>query len=542
LQSVITAIGGLALFLLGMSMMTDGLKTFAGAGLRRLLARGTATPLRGVLSGVAVTALVQSSSAVTIATIGFVNAGMLTLRQALGVVFGTNVGTTMTGWLVSLVGFGWKIDNLALPLLSVGVVLRLAADQNRLRGLGGALSGFGLFFLALSLLQGAFADFAAVHGASLVSAGDGPPGLAAAVGAGILVTTLTQSSSAALAIILSAASSGLVGLPAAAAAVIGANIGTTSTAALAAVRATAAAKRLALGHIAFNLVTGAIALLLLPLVLPIVARLAAALDIGSGAAPFLALFHTSFNVLGVLIMLPLARQLSDRLERWFHTDDENLARPQHLDRTLAGTPALAVAAVDAELHRLGAVAGRLGRLALGAGAGATTDGVARQSAAARELSDAVIRYAAQVQTEAMQAGVADDLARLVRAARYLDEAARLMPRMRALQQARRALDDHVTLSLVRLVVDAAAGVMDALGEEAAGVAARAVAVDLAAGRFESQYAQAKSGVLNAIVQRRVSVDAADDLLDALSATRRLVEQLVKAERMLRSAAPRGVSA
>lgn len=325
---MITAAGGLALFLLGMSMMTDGLKTFAGAGLRQLLAQGTATPLRGVLSGVVVTALVQSSSAVTIATIGFVNAGMLTLRQALGVVFGTNVGTTMTGWLVSLVGFGWKIDNLALPLLTVGVVMRLAADQHRLRGFGDALAGFGLFFLALSLLQGAFADFAAAHGTALVSTGSGLAGLAAAVVAGILVTTLTQSSSAALAIILSAASSGLVDLPAAAAAVIGANIGTTSTAALAAIRATAAAKRLALGHIAFNLVTGAIALLLLPLVLAIVARLAAVLEIGSGAAPFLALFHTSFNVLGVLIMLPLARRLADRLERWFHTEDENLRTGQ----------------------------------------------------------------------------------------------------------------------------------------------------------------------------------------------------------------------
>lgn len=550
LQTVITAAGGLALFLLGMLMMTDGLKTFAGAGLRQMLARGTATPLRGVLSGVAVTALVQSSSAVTIATIGFVNAGMLTLRQALGVVFGTNVGTTMTGWLVSLVGFGWKIDNLALPLLTVGVVLRLAADQNRLRGLGEALAGFGLFFLALSLLQSAFADFAATHGSALVSAGGGPAGLAAAVGAGILVTTLTQSSSAALAIILSAASSGLVDLPSAAAAVIGANIGTTSTAALAAVRATAAAKRLALGHIAFNLVTATIALLLLPLVLAIVARLAAALEIGSGAAPFLALFHTSFNVLGVLIMLPLAGRLADRLERWFHTDDENLARPQHLDQTLAATPALAVAAVDAELRRLGAAVGQLGRLTLAAATGvpsnagpiATTDEVARQSAAARELSDAVIRYAAQVQTEAMQAGVAAELARLVRAARYLDEAARLMPRMRALRDAQRALDDGGTLALVQSVVAAAAGVVEGLGTMDADDAARATAVDLAIERFESHYAQAKSGVLGAIVQRCVSVDAADELLDALSATRRLVEQLVKAERLLRGPAPRELAA
>jgi phosphate:Na+ symporter len=544
---VITAAGGLALFLLGMSMMTDGLKTFAGSGLRRWLARGTATPLRGVLSGVAVTALVQSSSAVTIATIGFVNAGMLTLRQALGVVFGTNVGTTMTGWLVSLVGFGWKIDNLALPLLAVGVVLRLAAEPQRLRGLGEALAGFGLFFLALSLLQDAFAGFAAAHGTALVTTGAGLAGVAAAVGAGILVTTLTQSSSAALAIILSAASSGLVDLPAAAAAVIGANIGTTSTAALAAIRATAAARRLALGHIAFNLVTGAIALLLLPLVLAAVARLAAVLEIGSGAAPFLALFHTSFNVLGVLIMLPLAGRLAERLERWFHTEDENLARPQFLDGTLAATPALAVAAIDAELRRLGAAVGQLGRLALASatevpaagGEVATPDSVARQSAAARELGNAVVRYASQVQTEAMQAGVAADLTRLVRAARYLDEAARLMPRLRALRDAQRALDDGATLAVVRSVLEAAAGVVAGLGALDAQDAARATVVDLAAERFESHYALAKSGVLTAIVQRRVSVDAADELLDALSATRRLVDQLVKAERLLRGAAPGG---
>uniref|UniRef100_UPI0030DA8862 Na/Pi symporter n=1 Tax=uncultured Marinobacter sp. TaxID=187379 RepID=UPI0030DA8862 len=140
------ATGGLALFLLAMGMMTDGLKTFAGSGLKRLLSQWTHTPLRGLASGIMVTGLVQSSSAVTVATIGFVNAGMLTLAQAIAVVFGANVGTTITSWLVALVGSGFKISALALPILTVGVVLRIAGSGRRWAHLGEALAGFGLFF------------------------------------------------------------------------------------------------------------------------------------------------------------------------------------------------------------------------------------------------------------------------------------------------------------------------------------------------------------------------------------------------------------
>lgn len=138
----------------------------------------------------------------------------------------------------------------------------------------------------------------------------------------------------------------------------------------------------------------------------------------------------------------------------------------------------------------------------------------------------------------MQAGVAADLSRLVRAARYLEEAARLMPRMRALRDAQRALDDEATLAAVQSVVAAAAGVVTGLGTLDAEDAARSTVVDVAGERFESHYALAKSGLLTAIVRRRVSVDAADELLDALSATRRLVDQLVKAERLLGGAARR----
>lgn len=164
---VSTAAGGLALFLLAMLMMTEGLKAFGGSGLRRLLGRWTSTPVRGVAAGMLVTALVQSSSAVTVAAIGFVNAGMLTLRQALGVIFGTNVGTTMTGWLVSLVGVGFKIDFFALPLIALGVTLRLMAGGKRTQGLGDAL------FDDLSRLRRLIQQWTKARAA--LSAGNGPP-------------------------------------------------------------------------------------------------------------------------------------------------------------------------------------------------------------------------------------------------------------------------------------------------------------------------------------------------------------------------------
>lgn len=534
----ITAAGGLALFLLAMLMMTDGLKTFAGAGLRRMLGQWTSTPLRGVLAGIAVTALVQSSSAVTIATIGFVNAGMLTLRQALGVIFGTNVGTTMTAWLVSLVGFGWKIDNLALPLLTLGVVLRLTTDQSRWRGLGEALAGFGLFFLALSLLQEAFAGFAQTQGAALIGRSTN---VAVAVAAGFVLTLLTQSSSAALALILSAAASGLLALSPAAAAVIGANIGTTSTALLAVLKATPAAKRLALGHIAFNLVTGIIALALLPAALAVVARLADWFDVDGGAAAFLALFHTAFNVFGVLLMLPFAPAMAARLERWFHSEDENLARPQHLDRTLAATPALAVAALDAELRRVAVAVARIGRRALGVvppepivGA----DALARQAEAVRELCSTVIDFTARVQTEAMQADVANDLARAVRTARYFDEAARLLARVAMLRSSLRDVGDPQVRAAASAALASADDVLahlEATSAADASAAPRAAEWSARARSFEETYAAAKSELLSAIVQRRVPVDTADALLDDLSATRRVIKQLVKAARALRLA-------
>ncbi|MBW2285295.1 MAG: Na/Pi symporter [Deltaproteobacteria bacterium] len=151
-------LGGIGLFLLGMHLMTDGLKMSAGGALRNILDQGTKTAFRGILSGAAITAVVQSSSAVTVAIIGFVNAGLMTLRQSVGVIYGSNIGTTMTGWLVALVGFNVNIKVIALPAIGIGMALRIVFSGKRPGAAGLALAGFGIFFMGIGVLATAFQD------------------------------------------------------------------------------------------------------------------------------------------------------------------------------------------------------------------------------------------------------------------------------------------------------------------------------------------------------------------------------------------------
>jgi phosphate:Na+ symporter len=199
-----TVAGGLGLFLLAVAMMTDGLKLGGGHSIRRVLRQWTSTPWRGALIGALVTGAAQSSSAVTVATIGFVNAGLISLRQALAVVFGANLGTTMTGWLVSLVGFDFRIETYALPIIAIGVALHLGSLAPRQRGMGGALAGLGMFLLGLSVLKNALTGLGGIVGPQTLAPG-GVLGVLGFLLGGMLVTAVTQSSSAALAIFITAA-------------------------------------------------------------------------------------------------------------------------------------------------------------------------------------------------------------------------------------------------------------------------------------------------------------------------------------------------
>lgn len=351
LTAGIELLGGLGLFLIGMVMLTDGLKLAAGAALQSMLANWTSTRRRAFATGFALTAVVQSSSAVTVATIGFVNAGILTLTNSLWVVFGSNVGTTTTAWIVALVGLKLKIEVLALPLIGIGALLQLFSGSASMRSRGQALAGFGLLFLGLRTLQGAFAGIEAGVDLSALASG-GVTTVLAMLMIGLVLTALMQSSSASMALILTAVDSGVLPPMAGAAGVIGANVGTTVTAVLASLAATSNARRVAVAHVLFNLLTAAAALILLVPFVSGLMWLQAQLGLAPGGATLLALFHTTFNLLGVALMIPAEPSLTRLVGRLFRRREEELARPVHLDRNIASIPELAGQAMARELLRL----------------------------------------------------------------------------------------------------------------------------------------------------------------------------------------------
>lgn len=348
-------IGGIGLFLLAVKMITDGLRLAVGEGLRGMLGDRSRSPARGISSGVAITSLAQSSSAVTVAVIGFINAGLLTLYQALGVVYGAGIGATMTGWLVAVTGYGARVELFALPMVGAGMLLYLTGPRRRRGALGEALAGFGLLFIGIEVLREGFGSMpGGIDLQQLLP--DGIGGMLLLVGIGFAMTVLVQSSSAVIALILTAASAALLSFHAAAVLLVGASTGTAATAALAAIRATPAARRVALAQLLFNLFSGALALTLLPIVPWLLQRSAQVLQLQLTPAVSLALFYTLFSLLAVLLLWPLTRRLGAWLERRFQTGEDVAGRPQYLDRNVAETPALAVRALALELCRLSALA------------------------------------------------------------------------------------------------------------------------------------------------------------------------------------------
>jgi phosphate:Na+ symporter len=506
--TLINSLGGLALFLLAMAMMTDGLKAFAGHHLRVMLERFTLTPLRGVAAGVVVTGLVQHSGAVTVAVIGFVNAGLMNLRQALGVVFGTNIGTTMTAWLVSLVGVGLNIQLLAMPLLALGVVLRFGAFGSRWHGLGQALAGFGLFFMGLGILQEAFGTAAEQMSSVLRD----QTSWLLFLSVGFLATVFTQSSSAALALVITAATGGLLTFEAGAAAVIGANLGSTSTAVFAALKATANAKRLVMGHVLFNVLTGLVALSLLPMMLIIFQRLAGQFGMGT----MLAMFHTLFNILGVALILPFSGLLAAWLEKRFGSLEEDLGRPQFLDKTLVALPSMAVPALRQELSRQRHLVGETLVLSL--------KGLVQTERleALKILHKAIESFIEHVSTSPMDEREAQDLAVALRIARYLDEAARLSGAVLLIRA--EAVSHPSVEKLVAVAFDCAALLKDA--EQGP---MRAPTLAEKHREFENCYQHAKQALLYQAANGSRTVAATDGLLNGFSALRRAINQMVKAD-------------
>jgi phosphate:Na+ symporter len=356
-------LGGIGLFLLGMRLMTDGLTTAAGDTLRVILTAATRSRGRAIFSGILITTLVQSSTAVVFTTIGFVNASLLSLPQAVGVIFGSNLGTTLTSWIVALIGFNLDLQVIALPAIGIGMALSVALGKGQYGALGRALAGFGLFFMGIDVLKDAFdgiGDVIDLHR----WAGDGVLNLLLFVLFGIVLTVIIQSSSAALTVILTATAGGLIPLTAAAAMVIGANVGTTSTALFAVFDATAPARRAAMSHVIFNAVVALVSFVFLLPLLWVVHVIALAIGSQDQLAMSLAIFHTLVNLVGIVVMWPLTPRMVAWLETRFKTLEEDESRPRFMDRNVQSTPSLALDALAQELHRMHGMGRRVARDAI----------------------------------------------------------------------------------------------------------------------------------------------------------------------------------
>lgn len=344
MSTLVVILGGVGLFLLGMTVMTDGLKALAGSSLRAVLGKAAATPVSGAFWGAVITLLVQSSSAVTMTTIGLVNAGLLTFPQGLGLVFGANVGTTGTGWLVALIGVRVSLSTYALPLIFVGALTRLLAS-GRIAASGGALAGFALVLYGLTTLQqgmGGLAeslhpsDLPAVLGMPGVSWLPGMGSLMVLIVVGLAMTAVMQSSTAAIAVTISAFFAGAVSLEQGAALIVGQNIGTATSSALAAIGASVTAKRLALAYVLFKLIAALIAIVAFPLTTRLMQGLSSTLD----GTTLLAAYHTAYNVIGVAVLLPATQWFTRVVTRMLPSRETALERA--LDPSALASPVIAV--------------------------------------------------------------------------------------------------------------------------------------------------------------------------------------------------------
>ena len=360
-------VGGLGLFLYGMGLMSDGLKKVAGQKLKKLLGILTKHRVFGVAVGTLITCLIQSSSAATVMTVGFVNAGLLTLKQALSVILGANIGTTITAWVVSVFGIGGlKITMYSLPLIGLGFLLQIICKNERNRSIGSIMLGFGLLFVGIGFMEDAFAPLRTNEQVQriLISLGGHP---ILAVLAGTAITVLIQSSSASIMIVQILAFQGAFGtdwdlvLRVTIPFILGDNIGTTITAQLAALRANRNSKRAAMGHTIFNLIG---VIYILPLVW--VGWFA---DWVETISPFalsqetimvhIAISHSLFNVVNTIVFLPGLNWL-EKIVLWVIpvNTKEALKKPVVLEHHLLDTPVIALEQAKREIARMAVTAGQ----------------------------------------------------------------------------------------------------------------------------------------------------------------------------------------
>ncbi|PIQ18311.1 MAG: sodium:phosphate symporter [Flavobacteriaceae bacterium CG18_big_fil_WC_8_21_14_2_50_34_36] len=337
-------LAGLGIFLFGMRHLEDGIKGLAGKSFHRLIHRFTNRSWKGVLTGTLVTAILQSSSMVTLLVLAFLGAGMLSLKSALGVILGANLGTTITAWIVATLGFKMDIADFSFPFLAVGILSYLFLESRPiLKNLGVFLIGFGLLFLGLDFMKDALDTMANQIDLSLFS----QYGLWAFLVLGLIVTALIQSSSAMIVIILSALNAGLIDVYQSFAMIIGANIGTTSTLLLGSIKGTADKKRLALANVIFNSTIGILIFIFLRQVVDGIFVLLKFTD----PLMELVLLNTLLNLGGILVFIPFLEPLQKLLKRSFH-QSEPKGETLYIKNISTAFPEVALKAITDELHQV----------------------------------------------------------------------------------------------------------------------------------------------------------------------------------------------
>jgi phosphate:Na+ symporter len=337
-------LAGLGIFLFGMFLLEEAVKALSGKTFRRMIRLYTKGRLRAIGSGSLVTAILQSSSAVSLMVLAFVGAGVMSMENAIGVIMGSNIGTTFTAWIVATLGFKLQIEGFALPLIAIGgVSLVMSEPSSKLAHACKLLIGFGFLFLGLDYMKVSVESAASTFDLSRLP----DYGLLLYLVVGLVITALMQSSSASIAIALTALNSHLITFNMGVALVIGANVGTTVTVLLGSIGGIQGKKRVAASHVLFNVVTAVVAFLLIPILVAIIKLV---FDIQANSVMGLALFHTLFNVMGVILFFPFVSLLARLLIRFF--PDRKAELTVFLENTPTEVTDAAIAALKKEIQHM----------------------------------------------------------------------------------------------------------------------------------------------------------------------------------------------
>ena len=335
-------IAGLGIFLFGLQVLEKAITKLIGGQLRGFLQNQTKNRFTSILAGTSATALLQSSSVVSLMVLAFVGAGIIEMKNALGIIFGSNLGTTFTGWIVATLGFKLNIESFALPLIAIGSMGKLIFSNKKLIPSFTFLFGFGFLLLGLDYMKTSIEALTQIFDINLLRGYNAFVFLLV----GVIFTAVIQSSSATMMITLSALNSGIIELHSAAALIVGADLGTTSTVLLGALKGSAAKKQVAMAHLLFNLVTDIIAFLSIPLLIALINNYT---NIENPLYTLVA-FHSSFNLIGIFIFIPLIKPLAAFLERQFIKEDQQYS--SYLYQVPTSVVDAAITALDKETKNL----------------------------------------------------------------------------------------------------------------------------------------------------------------------------------------------